>query len=191
MEWGIAERAPIVMTLLQSIFSTDFGFMYLMFFANQLFGLVALSRLANMAQDLFGQTRTEAANVVSINGVFNCLGRLILPMLSDLAIKSRFRVNPPFARKVVFTFNLAVQVVIVAVLPIIIDHNNYDGFRAVMWILTFTYGGGFGTIPCFLTDMFGPYNIGTYPSFSFRFRILVILQAILNLNLCSSSSFRF
>lgn len=154
------ERAPIVMTLLQSIFSPDFGFMYLMFFANQLFGLVALSRLANMAQDLFGQTRTEAANVVSINGVFNCLGRLILPMLSDLAIKSKLRVNPPFARKVVFAFNLAVQVVIVAVLPTIIDHNNYDGFRAVMWILTFTYGGGFGTIPCFLTDMFGPYNIG-------------------------------
>ncbi|KAG0608697.1 hypothetical protein M758_8G125200 [Ceratodon purpureus] len=154
------ERAPIVMTLLQSIFSPDFGFMYLMFFANQLFGLVALSRLANMAEDLFDQTPTEASNVVSINGVFNCLGRLVLPMLSDLAIKSRFRANPPFARKIVFLFNLVVQVVIVAVLPTIIDRNNYDGFRAVMWILTFTYGGGFGTIPCFLTDMFGPYNIG-------------------------------
>jgi len=155
-----AVRAPIVMTLLRSIFSPDFGFMYLMFFANQIFGLVALSRLANMAEDLFDQTANEAANVVSINGVFNCLGRLLLPMISDLAIKSSWKTNPPFARKLVFLFNLVVQVVIVAVLPAIIDHNNYDGFRAVMWILTFTYGGGFGTIPCFLTDMFGPYNIG-------------------------------
>lgn len=153
-------RAPIVMTLLQSIFCPDFGFMYLMFFANQLFGLVALSRLANMVEDLFDQTRTEASNVVSINGVFNCLGRLLLPMISDLAIKSSLKTNPPFARKLVFLFNLVVQVIIVGVLPTIIDRNNYDGFRAVMWTLTFTYGGGFGTIPCFLTDMFGPYNIG-------------------------------
>ncbi|XP_024358519.1 uncharacterized protein [Physcomitrium patens] len=151
--------APIVMTLIQSIFSPDFFFMYLMFFANQLFGLVALSRLANMAQDLFGQTRSEAANVVSINGVFNCLGRLLLPMSADLAIKT-LRVNPPFARKLIFYFNLTIQVVIVAVLPSLIKSNNYGGFRAVMWLLTFAYGGGFGTIPCFLTDMFGPYNIG-------------------------------
>lgn len=151
--------APIVMTLIRSMFSPDFFFMYLMFFANQLFGLVALSRLATMAQDLFEQTANEAANVVSINGVFNCLGRLVLPMLADLAIKA-LKTNPPFARKLVFVFTICVQVVIVAVLPTIINRNNYNGFRAVMWILTFTYGGGFGTIPCFLTDMFGPYNIG-------------------------------
>jgi MFS family permease len=151
--------APLVMTLIQSIFSPDFFFMYLMFFANQLFGLVALSRLATMTQDLFDQTASEGANVVSINGVFNCLGRLVLPMLADLAIRL-LNTNPPFARKLVFVFTLCVQMVIVAVLPTIIDTKNYAGFRAVMWILTFTYGGGFGTIPCFLTDMFGPYNIG-------------------------------
>lgn len=29
-----------------------------------------------------------------------------------------------------------------------------------MWILTACYGGGFGTIPAFLTNMFGAYNIG-------------------------------
>ncbi|BBN09522.1 MFS transporter, OFA family, oxalate/formate antiporter [Marchantia polymorpha subsp. ruderalis] len=150
---------PIVMSLIQSLRSPDFFFMYLMFFANQIFGLVALSRLSNMAQDLFGQSKNEGANVVSINGVFNCLGRLCLPMLADLAIKT-LKTNPPFARKLVFLFNLVVQVVIVAILPHLINRGNYDGFRGVMWTLTFTYGGGFGTIPCFLTDMFGPYNIG-------------------------------
>ncbi|KAG6545344.1 hypothetical protein Mapa_013193 [Marchantia paleacea] len=150
---------PIIMSLIQSIRSPDFFFMYLMFFSNQIFGLVALSRLSNMAQDLFDQSKGEGANVVSINGVFNCLGRLCLPMLADLSIKM-LKTNPPFARKLVFLFNLVVQVVIVAILPHLISQNNYDGFRGVMWTLTFTYGGGFGTIPCFLTDMFGPYNIG-------------------------------
>ncbi|KAL2631214.1 hypothetical protein R1flu_015900 [Riccia fluitans] len=156
---AITVGAPIKMSLIQSIRSPDFFFMYLMFFANQIFGLVALSRLANMAQDLFDKSRSEAANVVSINGVFNCLGRLCLPMLADMAIKL-LKTNPPLARKAVFMFNLVVQVVVVATLPTLIDENNYNGFRAVMWILTFVYGGGFGTIPCFLTDMFGPYNIG-------------------------------
>lgn len=151
-------RAP-TMSLIQSLRSADFFFMYLMFFANQIFGLVALSRLSDMAQDLFGQSRTEGANVVSINGVFNCLGRLCLPMLADVAIKT-LKTNPPFARKLVFLFNLVVQIVVVAILPHLINRGNYDGFRAVIWTLTFTYGGGFGTIPCFLTDMFGPYNIG-------------------------------
>lgn len=150
---------PIVMTLIQSIFSIDFGFMYLMFFANQLFGLVALSRLATMAEDLFGKSANQASTVVSINGVFNCLGRLALPMSADLAIRN-LRVNPPFARKVIFYVSLVTQIIIVAILPHLINRHNYNGFRAVMWILTFFYGGGFGTIPCFLTDMFGPYNIG-------------------------------
>ncbi|KAL3692415.1 hypothetical protein R1sor_006066 [Riccia sorocarpa] len=154
-----AGRTPIKMSLIQSLQSPDFFFMYLMFFANQLFGLVALSRLANMAQDLFDQTKSEAANVVSINGVFNCMGRLSLPMLADMAIKF-VGINPPLARKSVFLFNLVVQIVVVALLPTIIHGSNYGGFRAVMWLLTFVYGGGFGTIPCFLTDMFGPYNIG-------------------------------
>ena len=162
--YGQGARGPIIMTLIQSMFSADFFFMYLMFFANQLFGLVCLSRLADMAEELFGQTATEASNVVSINGVFNCLGRLVEPMLADLAIKT-LGINPPLARKIVFFFNLFMQVIIVAVLPTIINHNSYGGFRAVVWTLTFCYGGGFGTIPCFLTDMFGPYNIGALHGF--------------------------
>ncbi|KAL3692628.1 hypothetical protein R1sor_006279 [Riccia sorocarpa] len=154
-----AARAPDRRSLIESLRSPDFVFMYLTFFANQLFGLVALSRLATMVEDIFDKTKTEASNVVSINGVFNCVGRLTLPMLADVAIKFA-GVNPPLARKSIFFFNLVVQIVVISVLPTIINHNNYGAFRAVMWSLTFVYGAGFGTIPCFLTDMFGPYNIG-------------------------------
>lgn len=147
------------LTLLDSIFSFEFGFMYVMFFANQLFGLVVLSRLSDMCVQLFGQSKTEGANVVAINGVFNSCGRLFLPMISDLAIRF-FKVNPPFARKVIFFCTLLVQTIIVSTLPALINDQNYYVFLAEVWILTLTYGGGFGTIPCFLTDMFGAYNIG-------------------------------
>lgn len=73
-------------TLIEAITSPDFFFLYCTFFANEVFGLVALSRLSNMCVELFGRTKAEGADVVAINGVFNCLGRLFLPMFSDLAI---------------------------------------------------------------------------------------------------------
>jgi MFS family permease len=151
-------------TLIESIRSPDFFFLYLMFFCNQIFGLVALSRLSNMAQDLFGQTADEGSNVVAINGVFNCCGRLLFPLVSDLIIrlfsKGGNTFHPSAARKAIFFVTLATQIVVVSILPTLINTKNYGGFRAVMWLLTACYGAGFGSIPAFLTDMWGPYNIG-------------------------------
>jgi hypothetical protein len=72
--------------LISAIRSPDFFFLYCTFFANQVFGLVVVSQLSNMCVDLFGKTKDEGANMVAINGVFNCLGRIFLPMLSDGAI---------------------------------------------------------------------------------------------------------
>jgi len=165
VELNQSQDAPkhLEFSLIDSIFSADFGFLYLVFFANQLFGLVALSRLANMAQDLFGQTPAEGANIVAINGVFNCCGRLFIPMISDLFIRILGNggwFHPSASRKFVFFFTLGIQIIIVATLPALINSGNYGGFRGVMWLLTACYGAGFGTIPAFLTDMWGPYNIG-------------------------------
>jgi hypothetical protein len=158
------ERPNAEYTLIESICSPDFFFLYLAFFCNQLFGLVAISRLTNMAQDLFGQTVSEGTNVVAINGVFNCLGRLLFPMASDLIIRlfgnGGHSFHPAAARKSVMFVTLGLQIVIVAILPVLIADGSYGGFRAVMWILTACYGAGFGIIPAFLTDMWGPYNIG-------------------------------
>ncbi|CAM6126315.1 unnamed protein product [Calypogeia fissa] len=156
---GVKPGSNVQIGLIESMFSADFFFMYLMFFANQLFGLVVLSRLSSMAQDLFSQTETEGSNVVSINGVFNFLGRLSLPLIGDAAIRS-IRVNPPYTRKVTFFFTLITQISVLATLRHVIHTRNYNAFRGLIWTITFVYGGGFGTIPCFLTDMFGPYNIG-------------------------------
>jgi hypothetical protein len=152
-------------TLMDAIHSYDYWLMWLMFLGNELFGLVALSRLADMCRDLFGQSAAAAADVVSINGAFNCVGRLVLPMITDLVMhqyKTRAGrdVNPAFARKCIFLFTLSVQVVIVAVLFKVIAARDYDAFRALVWALTFVYGGGFGTIPAFITDMFNSTNIG-------------------------------
>ena len=150
--------------LLDCLFSADFFFMYLMLFGNIVFGLVALSRLSTMATVVFEQTAAEGSTVVAINGAFNCCGRLFVPMISDVLVH-KFKINPPFARKIIFFCTLTGQLIIMLTLPNVMRTKNYDAFRAQMWILTLCYGGGFGTIPCFLTDMFGAYNIGALHGF--------------------------
>ncbi|KAG7378003.1 hypothetical protein PHYBOEH_000524 [Phytophthora boehmeriae] len=147
------------LSLIEAIKSPDFLCMYLMFFANQIYGLVVLSKLSNMCTDIFGRTGDEAANIVSINGVFNCFGRLFFSLASDLVARN-FNIEHAFARKCVFYTTLVLQVIIVGTTPMLIRDNQYTAFVVEIFILTASYGGGFGTIPAFLTDMFGAFNIG-------------------------------
>uniref|UniRef100_K3WVV4 Major facilitator superfamily (MFS) profile domain-containing protein n=1 Tax=Globisporangium ultimum (strain ATCC 200006 / CBS 805.95 / DAOM BR144) TaxID=431595 RepID=K3WVV4_GLOUD len=147
------------LTLIDAIKTIDFKFLYLMFFANQLFGLIVLSKVSSMCVDLFGKTAAQGADIVSVNGAFNSIGRVMFPVISDAIIKY-FKVEPAKGRKMIFWYALVVQMIIVGTLPYLIRHKNFTMFCIETFILTASYGGGFGTIPCFLTDMFGAYNIG-------------------------------
>jgi MFS family permease len=156
---GVKPGSNIQIGLIESMTSPDFWFMYLMLFANQLFGLVVFSRLSSMVQDLFQKSPTEGSTVVAVNGIFNFMGRLSHPLVGELVIR-RVKVNPPLVRKITFMFTLCTQISILGGLRVAINTHDYGAFRALVWCCTMVYGGGFGTIPVFLTDMFGPYNIG-------------------------------
>ncbi|KAG0019758.1 hypothetical protein BGZ81_009614 [Podila clonocystis] len=137
------------MSLIDSIFSTEYRLIYLMFFGNSLAGLVFLSRLATIVVDIFGKSQAWGATVVSINGGFNLAGRLFFATASD-----------KLGRKTCYIIMLVVQVVVLATLPTIMEKQNHTAFLIAIWLLTACYGGGFGCIPAFLCDMFGPSNIG-------------------------------
>ncbi|KAK3819686.1 MAG: oxalate/formate antiporter [Benniella sp.] len=137
------------LTLIDSMFSREYRLIYIMFFCNSITGLVFLSRLANIAKDIFGRDDNAASTIVSINGGFNLAGRLFFSSASDL-----------LGRKTCYMIMLGSQVIILALLPHLMDTKNYTAFCALIWILTASYGGGFGCIPAFLCDMFGPTNIG-------------------------------
>ncbi|KAJ9071783.1 hypothetical protein DSO57_1033596 [Entomophthora muscae] len=139
----------IEMTLLQSLQSREFGIMYFMFFANAVFGLVVISRLSNMVRLIFGRSAAEASMVVSINGGFNLFGRLFFSVVSDF-----------IGRKWCYLVMLTVQLIILGCFSAITESSSYRTFVGIIWVLTACYGGGFGVIPAFLTDMFGPSNIG-------------------------------
>ncbi|CAI5709159.1 unnamed protein product [Peronospora effusa] len=147
------------LTLIDAIKTPDFVCMYIMFFGNQLYGLIVLSKLSSMCTDIFDKSANQASDIVSINGVFNCCGRLVFPLLSDVFVR-KIKMEHAFARKCLYFYALASQAVILGTIPIIMRNNNYSAFVAEVFILTASYGGGFGTIPVFLTDMFGAFNIG-------------------------------
>ncbi|KAF9140189.1 hypothetical protein BG015_001756 [Linnemannia schmuckeri] len=143
-------RDPGVNMILSSaIFSSEYRIMYIMFFGNSIAGLVFLSRLANISKDIFNKDEATSATIVAINGGFNLGGRLFFSTMSDR-----------LGRKNSFFVMLLAQVTILAALPTIMERQVYWAFLLVIWILTACYGGGFGCIPAFLCDMFGPSNIG-------------------------------
>ncbi|KAI8865494.1 MFS general substrate transporter [Ramicandelaber brevisporus] len=159
-----AGATPIIkISLIQALTSYDFWILYFIFFANQFFGLVVISRLSNMAQDIFTNNkqsfmyienkkeRTDhAANLVVIVGLFNTFGRLGMATLSDW-----------IGRKTTFMILLGSQICLVAGLSAAMHNDCWWAFLFCAWGAAFFYGGGFGTIPAFLADLFGPYNVSS------------------------------
>ena len=144
----IVFEPAIDLTLKEALTTYEYLGMYLMFLANLVSGLVILSRLADMCINVFEKSADTAATVVAINGGFNFVGRLMFSSLSDV-----------IGRKPSYLVMLGTQVVILAVLPLIFITKNYWAFLLAIWTLTCAYGGGFGTIPAFIHDLFGVNNI--------------------------------
>ncbi|KAG0340102.1 hypothetical protein BG004_006551 [Podila humilis] len=139
----------ISISLMDAFYSREFRLMYIMFLGNTMAGVVIISRLANIATDIFGHDKDSASTIVSINGGFNLVGRLAFASLSDR-----------IGRKNSYMIMLGSQSIILATLPFIMRSSTNWAFLMTVWILTSCYGGGFGCIPAFLCDMFGPSNIG-------------------------------
>ncbi|OXA56782.1 putative MFS-type transporter YhjX [Folsomia candida] len=141
---------PDKISLIDALTSNNYRFMYAMLLANSIFGLVVISRLANMTKEIFGKTPDEGATVVSINGLFNLGGRLCFSILSDY-----------IGRKNCFIIMLTSQLIILGSFSTITTTQTYWAFLMTMFIISSCYGAGFGVIPAFLSDTFGATNIGS------------------------------
>ncbi|KAK5575316.1 hypothetical protein RB653_010574 [Dictyostelium firmibasis] len=135
--------------LSDAITSSEYTIIYLMFFCNIIFGVVAIGRLSDMCQNMYGKSKVVGAMVVSVNGAFNLFGRLIFGFISD-----------KIGRKKCYIAMLTIQCFSVGFLIKAMKDLNYEAFIALIWISTLCYGGSFGVIPAFLNDMFGSKNVG-------------------------------
>lgn len=144
----LSVQPEIKLTAAQSIKSLDYILLYVMLFANILFGLVVISRLSNMITQLFHKDPEEASTMVSVNGGLNLFGRLFFSTLSD-----------KIGRKACFIIMLTAQTIIVATFSLYTEEKIYWAFLLCMFTLTMCYGGGFSVIPAFLADLFGVHNV--------------------------------
>ncbi|RKP26861.1 oxalate/formate antiporter [Syncephalis pseudoplumigaleata] len=146
---AVAEPTRIHYTLIESLSSREYRLLYPAFLANCLLGLVAISRLSNMATDLFQVSREMGSNVVSGDGAFSILGRIMFAWLSD-----------SFGRKRSMLLMMLTQIVCLVGMIFFAEYGHFWPFTIAIWVVTACFGGGFSVMPAMLTDLFGSKNVG-------------------------------
>lgn len=120
--------------------------LWALLFLNVTAGISIISQAAPMAQEITKVNALTAAGLVGIISIANGAGRFLWAWLSDL-----------IGRKWVFLSMFLLQAVIFFILPNI---TSFGMFTALAFIILLCYGGGFGTMPAFVADYFGPKNVG-------------------------------
>jgi len=109
-------------------------------------GAALISVAAPLAQELTQVGPATGATAVCVISLFNGMGRLVWGAVSD-------RVG----RQNAFMAMFLLQTVAFAALPAV---DQFWLLLAPAAVIALCYGGGFGTMPAFATDVFGPKNAG-------------------------------
>ncbi|HEY5923214.1 MAG TPA: OFA family MFS transporter [Kofleriaceae bacterium] len=120
--------------------------LWTLLFLNVTAGIALIAEAAPMAQELGGATEVQAAALVGTIAVFNGAGRFVWSALSDA-----------LGRRAVFTMLFVIQAIVFVALT---RAPSYEVFLALCCIALLCYGGGFGTMPAFVTDYFGAQHVG-------------------------------
>jgi OFA family oxalate/formate antiporter-like MFS transporter len=110
-------------------------------------GAALISVAAPLVQELSGVGTALGALAVSVISLFNGMGRLFWGTLSD-----RFGRAPMV---------LALFFLQVPAFALMSEIHNFMVLLLPMAIVALCYGGGFGIMPAFTTDVFGPKHSGT------------------------------
>jgi MFS transporter, OFA family, oxalate/formate antiporter len=120
--------------------------LWALLFLNVTAGIAIIVEAAPMAEEIAGVSAVVAAGLVSIISIANAIGRFGWAWLSDA-----------IGRKWVFFIMFLLQAVLFFLLPLV---SIYFLLAALSFIIVSCYGGGFGTMPAFAADYFGPANVG-------------------------------
>lgn len=127
----------------------QFWFLWIILFTNVTAGIGILENAAPMIQDYFpGVTAAAAAGFVGILSLANMGGRFVWSTASDY-----------IGRKNIYLLYLGIGVLLYLVIAFFGGSSLALFIVSAMLLLSF-YGGGFSTMPAYLRDMFGYYQVG-------------------------------
>lgn len=137
----------------QAIRTPQFWCLWIVLCMNVTAGIGILEKAAPMITDFFADTSTPvsvtaAAGFVALLSAANMAGRIGWSSTSDL-----------IGRKNIYRVYLGVGALMYALIALFGDSSKPLFVLGALVILSF-YGGGFATIPAYLKDLFGTYQVG-------------------------------
>jgi OFA family oxalate/formate antiporter-like MFS transporter len=141
-----AVRAAKDYTLSEALRSWQWYALWSILFLNTTAGISIISQASPMAQEMTHATAAAAAGMVGLISIANGSGRLLWAWLSDF-----------IGRRNVFLSLFLLQSVIFLALSRV---EHFGALAALAFAVLLCYGGGFGTMPAFAADLFGPTNVG-------------------------------
>ncbi|HEX4748816.1 MAG TPA: OFA family MFS transporter [Bryobacteraceae bacterium] len=142
-----AQRSARDYSLGEAVGTWQWWALWLLLFLNTSAGISLISQEAPIFQDLGKVTPVLAAGMVGIASIGNGVGRIFWAWVSDTV-----------TRRMTFLIMFAIQVILFWLLPAV---HNSTLVTVVAFVILMCYGGGFGTMPAFSADYFGPKNVGS------------------------------
>ncbi len=137
-----------------AIRTPQFWLLWIVLFCNVTAGIGILEQASPMIQDFFREGATStvavtaAAGFVGLLSLFNMAGRFVWSSTSDY-----------IGRKPIYMVYLGVGMVLYVVLATLGGSATWVFVITAAIIISF-YGGGFATIPAYLRDLFGTFQVG-------------------------------
>ena len=137
-----------------AIKTPQFWFLWVVLFCNVTAGIGILEQASPMVQDFFREGGTSSVAVAAAGGfvgilsLFNMAGRFVWSSTSD-----------KIGRKPIYMVYLGGGMVLYALLATVGETSTALFVLLAAVIISF-YGGGFATVPAYLRDLFGVFQVG-------------------------------
>ena len=141
-----SQRAGHDFTLSEALKSWQWWALWLLLFLNTCAGISVISQEAPIFQELTGASAIVAAGMVGPASIGNAAGRVFWAWISDL-----------ITRRATFAVMFVLQTLLFWFFPNI---ATISLVTIITFVVLMCYGGGFGTMPAFSADYFGPKNVG-------------------------------
>jgi OFA family oxalate/formate antiporter-like MFS transporter len=141
-----SQRAGHDFALKEALKTWQWWALWLLLFLNTCAGISVISQEAPLFQELTGASAIVAASMVGLASIGNAVGRVFWAWVSDL-----------ITRRATFAVMFILQVLLFWFLPNI---ATVTLMTIATFVVLMCYGGGFGTMPAFTADYFGPKNVG-------------------------------